>query len=288
MTNHHNMENENVIFNQAAIGYSLKLPALRDVNLRLHTSAIYGLFGENGSGKTTLLNTITGGIPPMAGSLTVNGFEMPCRDPRLLSKLFYVPQYPRTAALTPTAMAECYGPLYPRFSHEQFADNIKLLGVDTHRKMTKMSPGEIKKALLALAFATGCSLILLDEPLNSLDMGGKRAFQSLLARTDITDKTILISSHSAPELQNIITDVIMLYGRRVIMDSSIDALAETFTFGSTAGYCDDIVFEEGLKTIGRNHDGIYSDPDIELLYTAIHQSEYFRSIISTDHIQDDK
>lgn len=185
-------------------------------------------------------------------------------------------------------MAECYGPLYPRFSHEQFADNIKLLGVDTHRKMTKMSPGEIKKALLALAFATGCSLILLDEPLNSLDMGGKRAFQSLLARTDITDKTILISSHSAPELQNIITDVIMLYGRRVIMDSSIDALAETFTFGSTAGYCDDIVFEEGLKTIGRNHDGIYSDPDIELLYTAIHQSEYFRSIISTDHIQEDK
>ena len=73
------MENKNVIFNQAAIGYSLKLPALRDVNLRLHTSAIYGLFGENGSGKTTLLNTITGGIPPMAGSLTVNGFEMPCR-----------------------------------------------------------------------------------------------------------------------------------------------------------------------------------------------------------------
>ena len=131
------MENENVIFNQAAIGYSLKLPALRDVNLRLHTSAIYGLFGENGSGKTTLLNTITGGIPPMAGSLTVNGFEMPCRDPRLLSELFYVPQYPRTAALTPTAMAECYGPLYPLFSHEQFADNIKLLGVDTHRKMTK-------------------------------------------------------------------------------------------------------------------------------------------------------
>lgn len=275
------MDNETAIFNDAVMGYNRRLPALRDVNLTLRTSAIYGLFGENGSGKTTLLKTLTGGTPLLAGSLTVNGYTMPQRDADFLASTFYVPQYPRTAPLSLTDFANCYGPYYPDFSHEQFADNTRLFEVDTYKLMTRMSPGEIKKALLAFAFAADTPLLLLDEPLNALDMGGKKAFQSLLAQTDIADKTILISSHSATELQNLITDVVMLYGRRVAIDASVTSLAETFAFGPAMGFDDDILFEDGLKTIRRNSRHVYSDPDIELLYSAIHQSEYFRNIIST-------
>lgn len=275
------MDNETVIFSNADLGYSRRLPALRDVSLTLRTSAIYGLFGENGSGKTTLLNTLTGGIPLLSGSLTVNGHPMPSRDATFLASVFYVPQYPRTAPLSLTDFADCYSPFYPRFSHEQFVDNTRLFEIDTYKKLSKMSPGEIKKALLVFAFATNTPLIILDEPLNALDMGGKKAFQSLLAQTDTTDRTILISSHSATELENLITDVIMLYGRRVAIDASISTLAEAFTFGSPGTFNDDILFEDGLKSISRNSRRLYSDPDIELLYSAIHQSEYFRNIISS-------
>ena len=274
------MTDESVIFDHADLGYSHRIPALRNVSLRLRTSAIYGLFGENGSGKTTLLNTLTGGMPALSGSLTVNGYPMPCREAEFLASMFYVPQYPRTASLSLTDFADCYGSFYPGYSHEQFADNTRLFNIDTHKKMSKMSPGEIKKALLVFAFATNTRLLVLDEPLNALDMGGKKAFQSLLAQTDISDKTIVISSHSATELQNLITDVIILYGRRVAIDATINSLAESYSFGSASGLDDDILFEDGLKTISRNSRGVYSDPDIELLYSAVHQSEYFRNIIS--------
>ena len=274
------MDNDSVIFSNADLGYNRRLPALREVNLTLRTSAIYGLFGENGSGKTTLLNTLTGGVPLLSGFLTVNGFAMPSRTAEFLGSVFYVPQYPCTAPLSLTDFANCYGPFYPRFSHEQFADNTSLFAVDTYKKLSKMSPGEIKKALLVFAFAANTPLLILDEPLNALDMGGKKAFQTMLAQTDTTERTILISSHSATELQNLITDVVMLYGRRVAIDASVTSLAETFTFGSAAEFDDDILFEDGLKTISRNTRGVYSDPDIELLYSAVHQSEYFRNIIS--------
>lgn len=175
------MDNEySAIIDNATLGCDSRHPALLNISLKLKTSSVYGLFGENGSGKTTLLNSLTGGLQSVSGAVEVLGYKMPCRHKTLLQQLFYVPQYPAAVPLAVFDFAHCYAPFYPQFNQEEFYENIRQMKIATHRRMSGMSPGEIKKIVLAFAFAAHTPILLLDEPTNTLDIGGKKTFQTLL------------------------------------------------------------------------------------------------------------
>lgn len=151
---------------------------LRDVSGVIDTSGIVLLRGANGIGKSTLFRLFTGLMKPDAGAVTVGGVTP--EELRYPGGVFYLPQddasFGFTAAelygmaLTPDGAAKAAG-----YAHE-FGLTDELLG----QAIGTLSGGERKKVFLSLGFASGASLMLLDEPTNSLDEASRHRLCRLL------------------------------------------------------------------------------------------------------------
>jgi ABC-2 type transport system ATP-binding protein len=126
-------------------------------------------------------------------------------------------------------------PLYPTFNREQFDVYCKQLEVDPQQRFDRLSMGQRKKAYLAFALACNVELLLLDEPTNGLDITAKAALRSILAAYADESKTILISTHQAHDIENLVDRVVILEGGRVLINQSVAALQSCFGFGIVAG-----------------------------------------------------
>jgi ABC-2 type transport system ATP-binding protein len=152
-----------------SFGYK-KQKLFSGLTLTLSPGNIYGLLGKNGAGKTTLLKIICGLRLPQKGRCSVLGFDPSERPVHLLEDVCFISEELHVAAIPPDLFTRLYAPLYPRFSHEAFADYLREFELDTSKNLSEMSYGQKKKFLLAFGLATGCRVLLLDEPTNGLDI----------------------------------------------------------------------------------------------------------------------
>ena len=195
------------------------------LDLALAPGNVYGLLGRNGAGKTTLLRLAAGLLFPKEGSARVGGEEVRRRTPSLLRELYFVPEEFHTPALSPLALARLYGVFYPRFDHAAMARHLADLEVDPERTMTAMSYGQKKKVLLAFAVATGCRLLMLDEPTNGLDIPAKGQFRRLLAGAAADDRVIVVSTHQVRDLEHLIDPIVILEQGRIVFQHSVEEIS---------------------------------------------------------------
>jgi iron complex transport system ATP-binding protein len=138
--------------------------------------------GANGSGKTTLLKTLAGLLEPLGG-----GVKTPARP-------LYLPAHPEvTDWLTASDVFDIFGG-WPTHGDLAALDVQKILEHPLHR----LSLGEQKKIFLAAALAAPTNVLLLDEPLNSLDWNMELALAELISRRLRSGKTFLIAAHQLP------------------------------------------------------------------------------------------
>lgn len=191
----------------------------------LHLSAvpgnIYGLLGKNGAGKTTLLKLLSGLRFPNAGICHVMEQKPGDRSPLFLQELFIVPETFSLPAVTMTKYKKLYSPFYPRFNGDGFHDYIKEFELDPEKNLKTCSYGQKKKFLIAFCFASGCRLMLLDEPTNGLDIPSKSVFRKRLASILTDDRLVVISAHHVRDLENLIDTVIILDKGRIIFNHSM-------------------------------------------------------------------
>ena len=258
-------------------GYAKRRPVVQQVNTTLYAGRIYGLLGANGSGKTTLLKTLTGCITPLDGKVNIMGENPADRTRNLLGKIAYMPD----EITLPTMSVECFestfSPFWPKFSHEKFINLLNLFEVEPKAKLNRLSLGNRKKFYLAFALACNAKLLILDEPTNGLDIVGKKVFRQLLASEINDDRTIIVSSHLVNDLENLISDVIILRNNHIAINTSIDTIAEQLTFGNATNITEPI-YKDGLRAIGRS-EGEYSAVDLELLYLALQDNSANQQII---------
>jgi ABC-2 type transport system ATP-binding protein len=203
-----------------SFGYK-KQKLFDSLDLSLSPGNIYGLLGKNGAGKTTLLKLISGLRFAQAGECRVLGFDSAARPAALLEDICFISEELYVPAMKADLFERLYAPLYPRFSHEAFLENLREFEIDARKKLSEMSFGQKKKFLIAFGLASRCRILLLDEPTNGLDIPSKSQFRRLLARAGSEDQVILISTHQVRDMENLIDPIIILDEGKVIFQQPL-------------------------------------------------------------------
>ena len=234
-------------------GYKPKQPIFSDISLKVG-SGIYGLLGENGVGKTTLIHLICGLLFPWKGECSIDNSNSARRSPELLNR---------------------HSVFYPRFSRKDFEQNLEELHIDGKQKLSAVSYGQQKKAMLAYALALHTPLTLLDEPTNGLDITSRQALKRIISRTVDDESTLFISTHQAHDFENLLDHLIILSEGEILLNRSLDEISERLLFARTAYLPEDSLYSEqdlhGYFSILPNEEGEENTPDIELLYKAVLQ-----------------
>ncbi len=209
--------------------YGRRVLALDGLDLRIRVGTMTALVGPNGAGKSTLMKAWMGFERPSKGRVTVMGAD-PFRDRgRALARIGYVPQ---TAAvyreLTVADHLDLVETMRRDFDRAQASHRLEQLGIPLDRRAAELSGGQQAQVNLALALGTGAEILLLDEPLASLDPLARREF--LFVLTDAVraaGRTALLSSHIVTDIEQTCDHLVVLGGGRKLLDCSIaDAIGD--------------------------------------------------------------
>jgi ABC-2 type transport system ATP-binding protein len=202
-----------------------KLWALADCTLSIPAGHVVGLVGPNGAGKTTLLNLATGMLAPTTGTIEVLGGR-PAADPAQLAKVGYLAQdAPVYAGLSVADHLRLGARLNPRWDAEMARLRIDQLDLDPGRKAGKLSGGQRAQLALTLALGKRPELLILDEPVASLDPLARREFlQDLMETVAEQQVSVVLSSHLISDLERVCDYVIVLADSRVRVAGPVDEL----------------------------------------------------------------
>ena len=190
--------------------------ALTDCTLDIPAGCVTGLVGPNGAGKTTLLNLATGMRRPSSGSIRVLG-GTPGHGVAQLRKVGFVAQEtPVYAGLTVTDHLRLGRHMNARWDAKLAADRISALTLDPKRKAGQLSGGQRAQLALTLAVARRPELLILDEPVASLDPLARREFLASLAEaTAGAQLSVVMSSHLVSDLERVCDYLVVLVASRI-------------------------------------------------------------------------
>jgi ABC-2 type transport system ATP-binding protein len=214
--------------------------ALADCTLSVPAGRIVGLVGPNGAGKTTLLRLAVGLLSPSTGTVGVLGGR-PGGSPYQLGRVGFVaqdtPAYPHLSVADHLRMGAWLNGGWDRGLAER---RIARLDLDPRQRAGKLSGGQRAQLALTLAVAKRPELLVLDEPVASLDPLARREFMRAIA--DITAEqgmSVVLSSHLVADLERVCDFVVVLVASRVRLAGTVEDL-----LGTTAGRClEDLVVD---------------------------------------------
>jgi ABC-2 type transport system ATP-binding protein len=260
--------------------YKRQEKLLSDLSLQLRNGKIHGLLGKNGEGKSTLLKLVSGLLFPMKGEIKVLGFEPRLRNPKMLENIFLLPEEMLTSSLSIKAFETVYAPFYPNFSSSSFYKYLNDFTLDTKiQNIDELSYGQKKKFFIAFGLATNARLILMDEPTNGLDIPSKRQFRKMVAAAINEKCCILISTHQVLDLDNVLDNIIIIDGHKIIFNETSEKITQKLLFKISDKKETDksIIYSEetssGYSLVCENNTGEASKLDIELLFNAITHSK---------------
>jgi ABC-2 type transport system ATP-binding protein len=190
--------------------------ALADCTLAVPAGRVTGLVGPNGAGKTTLLQLAAGLLEPTSGTITVLG-ERPGGTPAQLARIGFVAQdAPVYPGLSVAGHLRMGGWLNPSWDREFAERRSGQLGLDPRQRAGSLSGGQRSQLALTLAAAKRPELLLLDEPVASLDPLARREFlRGLMETVAEHGASVLLSSHLITDIERVCDYLIVLTGNRV-------------------------------------------------------------------------
>ena len=219
----------NTVLNTRKLGMRYgKREALTDCTLTIPSGHVVGLVGPNGAGKTTLLNLAAGLLTPTSGTIEVLGGR-PGRGTAQLARVGYVSQdTPVYATLSVADHLRFGAHLNPGWDAALANGRIARLGLDPAQRAGKLSGGQRAQLALTLAIAKRPELLLLDEPIASLDPLARSDFLRGLA--DFTADhavTVVLSSHLVGDLERVCDYLIVLVTSHVRLAGQVTELLAT-------------------------------------------------------------
>jgi len=210
---------------------------LRDCTLDVPAGVVAGLVGPNGAGKTTLLEMIIGLLQPTEGQLSVFGETSHAPMAARLARVGYVAQdHPLYRDFSVADMFRLGRAMNPRWDQKLAQARTDALGIPLKRKVKSLSGGQRAQVSLTMALAKRAPLLVLDEPVSSLDPVARLEFmREVMAAVAGTGLTVLIASHVVSELERICDWLIVLADGHVQL----------------AGPADDLIAAHRLVTVPR-------------------------------------
>ncbi|RVX38383.1 ABC-2 type transport system ATP-binding protein [Nonomuraea polychroma] len=202
--------------------------ALRECTIDIPAGHVVGLVGPNGAGKTTLLKLACGQLEPTAGGITVLGGR-PGSTPAQLARVGFVAQdTPVYAGLSVAEHLRLGARLNPRWDDARARERIARLGLSPTHRAGKLSGGQRAQLALTLGLAKRPELLILDEPVASLDPLARREFlQHLMEATVEHEFGVVLSSHLVSDLERVCDFLIVLVDSRVQVAGEVDQLLAT-------------------------------------------------------------
>jgi ABC-2 type transport system ATP-binding protein len=202
--------------------------ALSDCTLAIPAGRVVGLVGPNGAGKTTLLHLAVGLLRPTAGTIEVLGAP-PAEGPAQLGRVGFVAQdTPTYAALSVADHLRLGAWLNPGWDNDLAARRIEQLDLDPGQRAGKLSGGQRAQLALTLAVAKRPQLLILDEPVASLDPLARREFlQHLMEAVAEHELSVVLSSHLVADLERVCDYLIVLVSSRVQLTGEVEGLLAT-------------------------------------------------------------
>ena len=216
--------------------------ALEDAALAIPAGYVVALVGPNGAGKTTLLHMSVGLTRPTAGQVTVLDTE-PAGSPAALDQIAFVAQdAPLYQNLSVTDMLHLTRNLNRRWDQQRAETRLTELNIPLDRKVGKLSGGQQAQLALTLALARRPRLLVLDEPLASLDPLARHDFMaSVMAAVAEDGLSVVLSSHVIADLERVADYLIVLsHGQVQVAGEVEELLAEHNMLTGPAAAADDI------------------------------------------------
>ena len=199
--------------------------ALRECTLSVPAGRVVGLVGPNGAGKTTLLQLAVGVLRPTAGRIEVLGGQ-PAESAQALGRVGFVAQdTPVYTSLTVADHLRLGAWLNPGWDAAMAHRRLEALGLDPRQRAGKLSGGQRAQLALTLALAKRPELLILDEPVASLDPLARREFLAHLMEVVVEDEiSVVLSSHLVADLERVCDHLIVLVASRVQIAGEVDEL----------------------------------------------------------------
>jgi ABC-2 type transport system ATP-binding protein len=211
--------------------------AVAGVDLTVETGEIFGLVGPNGAGKTTTLKMLATLLVPTAGDAEIAGRSIRREPDAVRSVIGYMPD---TFGVYDDMrvweyldfFARCYG-LSAARRRQMIGDLVELVDLGDKRNayVQELSRGMQQRLCLAHALVHDPQVLLLDEPASGLDPRARVELRELLRELRALGKTIVISSHILPELEELCTSVAIIDHGRLLASGRVDEIQQRFRMG---------------------------------------------------------
>lgn len=204
--------------NHVNIYYGRK-KAVSDVSFAIHPGEIVGLIGPNGAGKTTIMKTLLG-LTKFNGEISFNDQTISENNHKALGSVGALIEQP---AIYPFLSGLQNLQLYSRDQND-LNNLVKRLGMSSYikQKSKGYSVGMKQKLGIALALLNHPQFVILDEPMNGLDVEATILIRQIIKEYSSNGTAFLISSHVLSELQKVMTSIIIINNGRVILNTSVD------------------------------------------------------------------
>jgi ABC-2 type transport system ATP-binding protein len=202
--------------------------ALADCTLEVPAGHVTGLVGPNGAGKTTLLSIAVGMLRPTTGSIEVCGGRPGAGADQLAKVGFVAQDTPTYPGLTVDEHLRLGAHLNPGWDDAVARSRIGRLGLDPAQRAGKLSGGQRAQLALTLGLAKRPELLILDEPVASLDPLARREFlQILMEAVAEHELSVVLSSHVVSDLERVCDHVVVLVDSQVRVEGDVESLLES-------------------------------------------------------------
>lgn len=213
-------------------GISLSYPkgsaVLNGLDWQLLPGQVVGLLGRNGAGKTTLLEALLGLREPQAGTVKLFGQDVHQLDDAARARIGYVPQHSDLfESFTPAQLLAYFKSFYPRWNEARVEGLMSRWDIARDKPIRKLSGGQQQRLSIIRALAHEPDLLVLDEPVASLDPVGRRDFlRELVEQVLDRGTTVVFSTHILSDLERVAFNLAFLSGGRIALQAPLDELLE--------------------------------------------------------------
>jgi ABC-2 type transport system ATP-binding protein len=200
-----------------------------DLNFEVSPGDVVGVLGKNGAGKTTLLELMLGFTPPSGGDVRLFGHPSAVLPGNVKSRVGFVPQQDELLdALSVGEQLRVIASFYPRWDGTLVERLCAEWGLDLKARIKSLSVGERQKLSILLAFGHQPDLLVLDEPVASLDPLARRQFlEQLVEVSTDSQRAIIFSSHIVSDIERLANRIWILKDGRLDWQGDLDSLKES-------------------------------------------------------------
>ena len=237
-------------FNQVSKSFDDKT-VLKQLSFSLSAGMVVGLLGQNGAGKSTLMRSALGILDVDAGSVTTLGEPALNLSTKAKEKIGYVPQQPfGYEGFSVKSALELHSSFYPDWDKQLETDWLTRFGLEAKQQVQRLSVGQRQSLALIMAMAYRPQLLILDEPVASLDPIVRRQFMSDLFELALeSGSAVLFSSHITSDIERVASHVALIKQGELVLFKEIDALREEVKLVQIDA---DAVLPDSIKVLNRN------------------------------------